>query len=306
MTGLPQMRSPPPGGASAAAVHAALLRGASLEVSARDKDGPKALAAILPGGTRIHVTHLPNGDWREIVATARGLAAEGLVPVPHIAARSLRDAPALAAYLAGLNGEAGVADVLLVAGDPATPRGPFPDSLSVLRTGLLQKNGIASVTFAGHPEGHPHASDAVMLEALRKKVEAAEEAGLSCSVITQLCFEARPILDWLRRVRRAGIAAPVSVGLAAPTNPAMLMKFALRCGVGPSIRALTSQAARIGALLRDAGPDRIVADLSGEMAQAGAGEFGAVRGLHLFVFGSSAKAAHWLLAQRPDGAADRP
>jgi hypothetical protein len=67
-------------------------------------------------------------------------------------------------------------------------------------------------------------------------------------VVTQFCFEPEPVVEWLQRFETE-FDAPVRIGLAGPATPATLLKFALRCGVGNSVRALQSQAARFTRLL---------------------------------------------------------
>jgi methylenetetrahydrofolate reductase (NADPH) len=69
-----------------------------------------------------------------------------------------------------------------------------------------------------------------------------------------------------------------------------LTKFALRCGIGNSIRALRSQIGRFGRLLTDTGPDDVVRGL--RMAPAAA--TAPIAGFHLFPFGGLRKAGEWL------------
>ena len=89
---------------------------------------------------------------------------------------------------------------------------------------------------------------------------------------------------------RAGIDLPVIVGLAGPATPATLTKFALRCGIGNSMRALRSQIGRFGRLLMDNGPDDVVRGLRCAPAAATV----SIAGFHLFPFGGLRKAGDWL------------
>ena len=66
----------------------------------------------------------------------------------------------------------------------------------------------------------------------------AAEAGLEATFLTQFFFEAQPFLEWVAASRAAGTRARLVGGLAGPAGIATLFKFAIRCGVGPSIRAL--------------------------------------------------------------------
>ena len=79
--------------------------------------------------------------------------------------------------------------------------------------------------------------------------------------MTQFCFESAPILEWIGELDARGIDLPVIVGLAGPATPATLTKFALRCGIGNSMRALRGQIGRFGRLLTDTGPDDVMRGL---------------------------------------------
>ena len=109
-------------------------------------------------------------------------------------------------------------------------------------------------------------------------------------VVTQFCFESAPILGWVGELNARGIGLPVIVGLAGPATPATLMKFALRCGVGNSIRSLRSQIGRFGRLLTDTGPDDVMRGLQSAPEAATA----SIAGFHLFPFGGLRKAGDWL------------
>jgi methylenetetrahydrofolate reductase (NADPH) len=266
-----------------------LIANATLEVTVRDKDAASVLGERLPRGAAVHVTYLANSAYLETVAQAAALARAGFEPIPHLAARSFRSRAELSDYVARLVGEAGATRLLLVAGDLDPPRGPFAASLDVLHTGLLESQGVRGVSFAVHPEGHPRVSSPAMEQALLSKLAYAAQHGLEAELVSQFCFEAAPILNCIRKLRQHGIVTPVRIGAAAPTNAARMLKFALRCGVGPSLRALERHAARFGDVLAASGPEDLVAELAqGLDADDGVG------GMHFFVFGGVKQAADWL------------
>lgn len=270
---------------------ARLIGDASVEVTVRDKDAAKVLSAHLPRGARVHVTCLSNAAYGETVAQAKALATAGFEPVPHIAARSLRNRAELDDFVARLVGEAGAARVLLVAGDLDPPRGSFAASMDVLRTGVLEARGVRNVSFAVHPEGHPSVAAETMEQALADKLSYAEQHGLGAELVSQFCFESASILACLRKLRSRGLRASVRIGAAAPTSAARLMRYALRCGVGPSLRALENHATRFGEMLAAAGPEALVDEVA---AGLGAEDLGAVAGMHFFVFGDVRLSAEWL------------
>jgi methylenetetrahydrofolate reductase (NADPH) len=116
-----------------------------------------------------------------------------------------------------------------------------------------------------------------------------KQTDLRVDIVTQFCFESAPILALIGELDARGVGLPVIVGLAGPASPATLTKFALRCGIGNSIRSLRSQIGRFGRLLRDTGPDDVVRGLQSAPDAATA----SISGFHLFPFGGLRKAAEW-------------
>ena len=145
--------------------------------------------------------------------------------------------------------------------------GPFRASLDLLATGVVERHGIGHVAFGGYPEGHP-AIDAHALDAaLQAKVALARQRGLGVSLVTQFGFEAEPILRWIAAQRARGIDCPVHVGVAGPATVATLAKFAIRCGIGASLRALARGHTAFARIMAEAGPDRLIDELvAGESA----------------------------------------
>ena len=86
------------------------------------------------------------------------------------------------------------------------------------------------------------------------------------------------------------IKLPVTIGLAGPATPATLTKFALRCGIGNSMRALRGQIGRFGRLLVDSGPDEVMHGLVAAPQPATS----TIAGFHIFPFGGLRKARNWL------------
>ncbi len=267
-----------------------LLRTASIEVPARDARVAERLPEWFAAGAEVFVNFLPGTDFRRTVEVAAALRRAGYVPVPHIAARNFVGIGELDEALAQLSGEASVTKVLCIAGDLAVPRGAFASAQSVIESGTLQRHGIASVGIAGYPEGHHTLSPEALRGALSAKLAALQAANLEPFIVTQFCFESAPILEWIDALRRDGIAAPVRIGLAGPASIRTLLTFAMRCGVGNSLRMLLNQPQSIGRLLRDASPEGLVRELAeGLFAMPGRERID----LHLFPFGGLAKTGEW-------------
>jgi methylenetetrahydrofolate reductase (NADPH) len=268
---------------------AALARGASLELMARDDAAIRRCIEVVERGSPVFIARVP-GDTNDItVAAAVRLRQAGFNPVPHIGARYFASAEALDDLLARLTGEAAVEQVLCIAGDIDKPLGPYASSVDIIATGKLEQHGIRRVGIAGYPEGHPKIAPPVLAEAMAAKLARLGQAGIASIIVTQFCFEAAPIAAFVTALRERGIAAPVRIGLAGPASVATLAKFALRCGIGNSLRALTSGRG-MARLLTDAGPEAIVAAL----ARTGLD----IAGLHFYTFGGVAKTGAWLNAVR--------
>lgn len=278
----------------AVADHAGHLRGmvqvASVEVSAHDAQVAARLTQWFAPGTEVFINFLPGGDFRRTVEVAAALRRASFVPVPHLAVRNFAGVTDLDEAVAQLAGEAAVTKVLCIAGDLAVPRGPFASALGAIESGVLQRHGIASVGVAGYPEGHHTLSPDAVREALAAKLKALRAAGHAPFIVTQFCFESRPILDWLVQIRGDGIDVPVRVGVAGPASLRTLLTFAMRCGVGNSLRMLLNQPQSIGRLLRDASPDALLQELADGLAAA---RHGHGVGVHLFPFGGIAKTGEW-------------
>jgi methylenetetrahydrofolate reductase (NADH) len=266
-----------------------LLASASVEISSHGHQLPE-LRDNFAVGTEVTITFLPGDNYRHNVETAAALRRSGFNPVPHVAAREMSSRETLDDFLARLRGEADVRRVLLIAGDVAGARGPFKSSSDVRATGLLQAHGVARISVAGHPEGHPFLDEAGVLNVLSNWRDWARETRIDVDVVSQFCFESAPILGLLAQLAANGIALPLIVGLAGPATPATLTKFALRCGIGNSIRAARGRIGRYGRLLTDTGPDDVMHGLEAAARPA----IEAIAGFHLFPFGGLRKARNWL------------
>ena len=266
-----------------------LLASASVEISSSGSQLTE-LGEYFFAGTEVSITFLPGDNYRHNVQTAAALRRAGFNPVPHIAAREMPSRETLDDFLARARSEADVRRVMLIAGDVAAAKGPFKSSRDIAASGLLEAHGIASVSVAGYPEGHPYLEGEHAFDALAAWRDWGKSAGVRVGIVTQFCFESGPILGWLGELATRGIELPVTVGLAGPAALATLAKFGLRCGIGNSMRALRGQIGRFGRLLTDNGPDDVLRGLAAAPPAATA----AITGFHLFPFGGLRKAGTWL------------
>ncbi len=280
---------------------AELIATASIEISPHDDPLRERLNEFLPPLTTVFVNHAGSVTHHDIVAACVKLRRAGFSPVPHVAARRLASFTQARDFMQRAAGEAGVTSVLLIAGDPARAIGPFGDSLELLSTGLVERHGIAQIAFAGYPEGHPRIDRHSLETALRAKIAMARQRGLDVSLVTQFGFEAEPIRHWIASLREEGIVCPIRVGVAGPATIATLAKFAVRCGIGASLRALGRSQTAFARILTEATPDALIAALVAREDRDAP-----IAGLHVFAFGGVRHTAEWLHARAQGGSTQLP
>jgi methylenetetrahydrofolate reductase (NADPH) len=268
----------------------AFMRGYSIEATRPKADDIAALGAIAPAGTSVYLSAVPAQRADEAVEHASRLRRSGFEPVPHLAVRAFASVGEIDRLLARLSAEAGVRQLLVIAGDRDPPAGSLRGALDVIDSGLLQRHGIREVGIAGYPEGHPRIPGHELERALADKIAAAETTGLRLHIVTQFCFDADAIIGWIRRLRDFGHDTPVRIGLAGPTSLPTLMRYASRCGVAASLQGLARHAGMMRHLFAMSAPDAIVRARAAER-----GRLGDVR-VHFFSFGGLLRTARWASA----------
>lgn len=274
-----------------------MLAGFSIEVMPRTAAKVEDFRALLPQGTRVYVAHIDGGaDETEVAATLRRLSDEGFEPMPHVPARGIESVEALDRRL-GLYADAGARGALAIAGGIDQARGPFADTMAMLRTGLFDARGFNRLHVAGHPEGSrdldPAGGEAVAMAALREKAAFAGETDAAMAIVTQFVFDADPVIDWARRLREAGVTLPIHVGVAGPAKLQTLIKYAMACGVGPSLRVLQRRAADLTKLVTPFEPTEVLAALARHKAANPAFQ---VEATHVFPLGGIGPSADYAAA----------
>jgi methylenetetrahydrofolate reductase (NADPH) len=276
---------------------AALLRGYSVEISPTNEKIVDSAVERLDPETEVYLTWIPGEDPFKAVAPAGKLRRAGLYPVPHMGARHVESAAQLDDLLGRFVAE-GVDRFLLIGGEREKPLGPYDSTLQVMQSGLLQKHGIKRAKISGFPEGHPAITESVLGESMVAKMKYGRSIGLDMQVVTQFVFEGEPIAQWLRHIRHLGVDLPVRIGLAGPAGIATLTRYAMHCGVGNSIKALTKSSS-FGKLLTERDPEPVIREL---LAEAPAGDpfampFG-IGALHFYTFGGLKKTVEWIKSMR--------
>jgi methylenetetrahydrofolate reductase (NADPH) len=90
----------------------------------------------------------------------------------------------------------------------------------------LRRMADFEISVAAYPEVHPEAlNEEADLDNLKRKVD----AGAS-RAITQYCFDTETVLRFRDRMSRAGIDAPLAIGILPVHNFAQMARFSERCG----------------------------------------------------------------------------
>ncbi|HTV52782.1 MAG TPA: methylenetetrahydrofolate reductase [Steroidobacteraceae bacterium] len=268
-------------------------RGSSTEISPHDEGLIAELAGIVPARTTVYVAHTPKASIGEVVRIAAKVQAAGLRASPHIVARRIESRQVLRQALREVR-DAGIEQVLLVAGDRNPPAGEFTSTLEILDSGAITDAGLANVGVAGHPEGHPAVSQEVLWSALKTKQAFAERTGLKLHICTQFSFNPAAVEAWDQRLSEHGIRLPVHIGIAGPTPLPKLIKFAMMCGIGNSLGALGKGMALMGRVAGLAmSPDEMLIELARSTATRSGTH---LVHPHVYAFGGVIATARWLRA----------
>jgi methylenetetrahydrofolate reductase (NADPH) len=276
---------------SAARAAVELVACGSLELGAGRPEEARRIANLLPAGTPVYVNHLPRHNVGAALETLVALRQAGLEPVPHIAARRLFTREEARDFIAKAVRRAGVTKALLIAGDVPEPLGPYADSVDLLREDFLGDCGLTQVGLAGYPEGHPRIPTAALDLALQRKLELTARQGLGVHLVTQFSFAPNRIVEYCADVARRAPRVPVYVGMAGPVNPMSLLRYAQRCGVSASLRALQAEGMKAVRLFTHVDPTEQLMALAGRLRSGGAHN---VVGVHLYSFGGAVRTAEWM------------
>jgi len=241
-------------------------------------------ARLLPAGSFASVTCSPALGLDGSFELALQLSELGLRVTPHLAARRVR-APAHLDSLLERMASAGIRDVFVIAGDQTGHPGAFECGLDLVRELRSRNAGLDTIGVPCYPEGHAFIGQDAIREALLAKSEYADY------MVSQLCFNAGAILDWLRNTRRQGITLPLRIGVPGVLERRRLIGIAMRIGLGDSTRFLRKNTGLIGGLL---GPSRYTPDglLDGLAAGMAESEL-AIEGLHINTFNQIQATEEW-------------
>ena len=242
------------------------IAGYSIEVTPRALSKIDNLAEILPKGTRVYIAHIEGTPIDEMVKTAQKIHDAGFKSMPHFPARLIKNKSVLEDWVTRYKNEANVEEALLIAGGSNKPIGDFDSSIQLIETGVFDANCFKRLHVAGHPEGNKDIDTGGLNlnvnKALSWKNEFAKRTDAQMALTTQFCFESSVVVDWVNEIEAMGIDIPVHIGIAGPAKLQTLLKYAIECGVGASMKVLQKRARDITKLLLPYNPNQILEELS--------------------------------------------
>jgi methylenetetrahydrofolate reductase (NADPH) len=267
----------------------------SIEVMPRTAEKIENFRDILPKNTRVYIAHIEGTPIEDMVKTAKRLAEDGFSTMPHFPARIIRDKATLNEWISRYQGEAGVAQALILAGGISKPHGEYESSMDLLETGLFDRANFKNIHIAGHPEGNkdidPDGSSKNVDAALKSKQNYKDKTDANMVIATQFAFESGPIIEWANSIKNAGIDIPIHIGIAGPAKLQTLIKFAIACGVGPSLKVLQKRATDVTKLLLPYEPTDVLSQLADHKANNS--DFN-ISGVHFFPLGGIKTNAKWV------------
>ena len=229
--------------------------------------GPKTDLDTLPDLKDVYITFLPGGDFKETSEKAGELVKKGCNPIPHFAARSLKNEAQLKEYVSRCK-DVGVKQALVIGGS-REPVGDFDSSIQLLETGYFEDMKIG---IAGHPEGSPDISDSNLEKAMKDKKPYADY------IVTQWLLDPQPIIDFISKQ-----TIPVHVGITGPLKITSLIKFANIVGAKNSINFLKSNFSKAIDLLKPKDPNELIGKVK---------KFS--DNFHIYTFGGLKETNKWL------------
>ena len=267
----------------------------SIEVMPRTAENIENFKDLLPKNTRVYIAHIEGTPIDDMVKTAKRLAEDGFATMPHFPARIVKDKATLNEWISRYQGEAGVKQALLLAGGVSKPHGEYESSMNLLETGLFDKANFKNIHIAGHPEGNkdidPDGTTKNVDAALKWKQNYQNKTDAKMAIATQFAFESGPIIEWANSIKNAGIDIPIHIGIAGPAKLQTLIKFAIACGVGPSLKVLQKRATDVTKLLLPYEPTEVLSQLADHKAKNS--DFN-ITNVHFFPLGGIKTNAKWV------------
>ena len=159
----------------------------------------------------------------------------------------------------------------------------LPPGLSWTRSRCAESSAPPDGSASGYPEPHALIPDDSTVQAMAQKSRYAHY------IVSQMCFSAETITNWVTAVRQRGIQLPIYLGMPGVVDMRKLMRIALRIGLGESTRYLRKQHGILSKLVNRYSADDLLAQLYPFANDPANG----IAGWHFFTFNEVARTADW-------------
>ena len=237
----------------------------------------------VPTEVTLTVTASPRKGLEATLDLSEQLIRAGYRVVPHVSARLVRDRAHLDQVLDRLL-RAGIREIFVPAGDASAPAGEFEGAAALLEAMGPRRAEFAEIAITGYPESHHLISDEETIRAMFAK------APMATHIISQICFDAGTIAEWVANVRARGTDLPIWIGLPGSVDYTKLVRMSMKIGLGESGRFLRHQHGWVSRLLtRRFKPDRLLRELGPTAADPGA----RIAGFHIYTFNEVGRTERW-------------
>ncbi|MDP8978088.1 MAG: methylenetetrahydrofolate reductase [Actinomycetota bacterium] len=244
----------------------------------------EAIGEHVPRSVTLTVTASPGRGIDTTLGLSERLSGQGFEAVPHLSARLVTDDSHLGEILQRLE-DHGIREVFVVAGDVEEPAGPFQGGSELLAAMARVGHRLERIGITGYPESHPLISDEATIEAMFEKEP------MASYIVSQICFDPRTTVGWVRRVRRRGVELPIYIGIPGAVAMLRLLRISRSIGLGESARFLNKHGNRLVRLVLPGGyrPDGLVEDLAPQAADPD----NRIRGFHVYTFNEVEQTERW-------------
>ena len=263
-----------------------LINGFTIELNPKVRHKIKSIP--LDKSNNVYITYLPDASEGDILETVEFVSKNGLIPITHLPARTMRDLDHVNNFLLKVRDRTD-SEKILVIGGGGDQLGEVESSFEILESGILSQNGFRKIGIAGHPEGSPDISQETVDLFLDKKYELSQSQNLDLELVTQFFFNAEPFILWCKNLIKKNINIPIRVGFPGPASFKTLLNFGMMSGVGNSINFLKKNSAKVTDLLTKTSNDDMLSQLA-DYSQ----EKSPLKSFHCFPFGGFEKTCHWL------------
>ena len=208
----------------------------------------------------VFVTWLPNEDKESVINKVKELFNDGYTPVPHIAAKKIKDREE--AYELSNELSKYSTKVLLIGGS-GEKEGKFETVDDLVRTGAFDNFRIG---VGGFPDGNGSVTFEQGIDILRKKAKYAD------FVVTQWSLNKKSIKRFLDES-----PLPVYLGVPNRCSNKQLLKFAKLCGIKNSVKGFRSNTMNMLRFMFGFNPKFIVNKFQNHLN---------IRKIHVYSFGN--------------------